>query len=244
MASKGLVYCVAKYPTPGKSKTRLIPLFGGVNAAALSKCMLLDTLEMVLGARDQTRDVCVYFAPESDEIKMRALVSEVQAQGTEEGLELLPIPSVVQRTASSNLTAVLTHALEQGKRHVNAYSSITFVGSDCPHLPHAEVERGVRIASDGGAYLVPASDGGYVLLSLPVSCPLGVFQDVEWSAENTLESQLARLTAVGVHTTVGTIYYRDVDEPEDAMYLLNDFVASDSQSCRRTLDFIQTCHQT
>ena len=45
-----IIVLVAKYPTPGTSKTRLSPLFGADGAASLAKAMLLDTLLLLTAA--------------------------------------------------------------------------------------------------------------------------------------------------------------------------------------------------
>jgi glycosyltransferase A (GT-A) superfamily protein (DUF2064 family) len=43
-SNDGVIMVVAKVPTPGKSKTRLIPMLGDVGAAQLAKAMLGDVL--------------------------------------------------------------------------------------------------------------------------------------------------------------------------------------------------------
>jgi len=55
---------VAKYPTPGTSKTRLIPALGEDGAATLARAMLLDLLEQ-LGASPELADTrkVLAFAP-------------------------------------------------------------------------------------------------------------------------------------------------------------------------------------
>jgi len=244
-----LIFIVAKVPMAGASKTRLIPLLEAEGAASLSRCMVLDTVSSMLGPvrgseekEVANTDVCVYFAPEEAVEQMRELVAPADAEGR---LRLLGIPSAVQGgtgRGSSNLTDVLTHALREGQRGGadGLYSSITFVGSDCPHLSRSELARGVREAAAGRAYLAPACDGGYVLLSLPATCPPTVFQDVRWSATDTLASQQAALEASGLAVSVGTRAYRDVDEPDDALALLHQaHLCSDEGTCTHSLSFLK-----
>jgi glycosyltransferase A (GT-A) superfamily protein (DUF2064 family) len=42
--NEGVILLVAKVPTPGKCKTRLIPLLGDVGAATLAQAMLEDVV--------------------------------------------------------------------------------------------------------------------------------------------------------------------------------------------------------
>ena len=43
-SNEGVILLVAKVPTPGKCKTRLIPLLGDVGAATLARAMLEDVV--------------------------------------------------------------------------------------------------------------------------------------------------------------------------------------------------------
>eukprot|EP00593_Proboscia_inermis_P005565 CAMPEP_0171317084 /NCGR_PEP_ID=MMETSP0816-20121228/77993_1 /TAXON_ID=420281 /ORGANISM="Proboscia inermis, Strain CCAP1064/1" /LENGTH=113 /DNA_ID=CAMNT_0011809927 /DNA_START=80 /DNA_END=417 /DNA_ORIENTATION=+ len=95
---------------------------------------------------------------------------------------------------------------------------LVFIGSDCPHLPMNEIENSICAADSASSYskdviggndnsesvsrnrsmICPAVDGGYVLLSLPSTCPLEIFDNVEWSTENTCTSQIAALKKAGL----------------------------------------------
>ena len=211
--------------------------------------MVLDTVSSMLAPvrgleekEEVSTDVCVYFAPEKAMDQMRELVAPADPEGR---LRLLGIPSAVQDGTgggSSNLTDVLTHALQEGQKGEagGLYKSITFVGSDCPHLSRSEIARGISEAAAGRAYLAPACEGGYVLLSLPAMCPPTVFQDVRWSTTDTLASQQAALEASGLAVSVGTRTYRDVDEPDDALALVRQaHQCSDEGTCTHSLTFLK-----
>ena len=248
---KELVYLVAKYPQKGKSKTRMVPLLGEDGAAELSRAMILDTLALLVEPTadkvETQREVCVYFAPEEKEAAMAELMGDRGSMGRVGSARMLAIPSAVQNSLTSNLTDVLRYALTQAQSQ-DEYRAVTFVGSDCPQLPPHELRRGEEEARKGRAYLVPASDGGYVLLSLPSGAPITVFDGVEWSTEGTLVSQRAALERAGMTVVVADGSYVDMDEPADAHALLMASVVEeeatgvhvDSKRCTRTLAFLQS----
>lgn len=75
--------------------------------------------------------------------------------------------------------------------------------------------RGVEEASKGNAFICPAEDGGYVLLSLPAkTSPVSVFEGVEWSTENTMQSQIDCILKSGLQVEVGDTYC-DIDDEND-----------------------------
>jgi glycosyltransferase A (GT-A) superfamily protein (DUF2064 family) len=95
--------------------------------------------------------------------------------------------------------------------------------------------RGQRIAINGEAYICPASDGGYVLLSLPCHTPRGVFENVVWSQPNTCVSQVLSLRQAGLVVRIGPTYF-DIDTPEDILRLRSKRSdLSSSGQCMNTL---------
>ncbi len=112
-------------------------------------------------------------------------------------------------------------------------SSVIFVGSDCPNIPLDLVATAVKKACSGVAYLVPAKDGGYVLLALPQMTPSYVFDGVTWSAASTAVTQLRSIMACGIRVEVGPTL-SDVDSPQDIELLLADMTQNQSQNTPRT----------
>ena len=104
------------------------------------------------------------------------------------------------------------------------------------------VENAIRAqeaAAMGEAYICPATDGGYVMLCLPGAVPSGVFDDVEWSSQNTCISQIQALRRSGVTVRVGPTFH-DIDTPADIHRLLKMSREPSTdvwieQQCRRTL---------
>ncbi len=94
------------------------------------------------------------------------------------------------------------------------------------------VATAAKKTCSGVAYLVPAADGGYVLLALPKMTPPCVFDGVVWSAANTAISQLRSIIACNIRVEVGPTL-RDIDIPKD-VELLAEMSKAQSQNIPRT----------
>jgi glycosyltransferase A (GT-A) superfamily protein (DUF2064 family) len=87
------------------------------------------------------------------------------------------------------------------------------VGTDCPALTPAHVQQAADALQTHDAVLIPAEDGGYVLLGL--RRPLAsVFERVDWSTAQVSEQTRERLREAGA-TWVELPALWDVDEPAD-----------------------------
>jgi glycosyltransferase A (GT-A) superfamily protein (DUF2064 family) len=87
------------------------------------------------------------------------------------------------------------------------------VGTDCPALTPAHLQQAADALQTHDAVLVPAEDGGYVLLGLrrPLA---GVFERIDWSTQRVLAQTLERLHEAGASCMELPALW-DVDEPAD-----------------------------
>ena len=100
-----------------------------------------------------------------------------------------------------------------------------------------EIIKGLQVAfsssssdenKQGKAYLCPANDGGYGLLSIPYDAPSSkIFKGLRWSHPLTAVSQMKALTDNNVDVTLGKLMY-DIDEPNDVKDLARRLVASNN----------------
>jgi rSAM/selenodomain-associated transferase 1 len=89
------------------------------------------------------------------------------------------------------------------------------IGSDCGDLRSGNLREAANALGAGaaGLYLMPATDGGYVLIGLGAMEP-GVFRDMPWSTEELLPATLERAGAQGLNAELGPVL-ADVDTEED-----------------------------
>ena len=193
----------AKAPLAGLAKTRLIPALGAKGAADLARDMLIHTLDQALAAGVQAIELCMSPAP-----------SDPAWQG-------VPLPRAVEQTdqGDGDLGARMSRAL--GRALALQQGPVLVIGTDCPALNAAQLSEAARQLGHYDAVLLPASDGGYVLIGLQAPCP-SLFTDMAWSTPVVATETLRRMARVGLNVWQGPTLH-DIDEPSDLKYLPESF---------------------
>lgn len=179
----------AKWPAPGRAKTRL-----GLDpdlAARVARAFLLDTLSCLAGV--PARRVLVFSPPEA-EIDFASLVGP--------GYLLVP-------QADGDLGRRLETFI--GAELAAGSGKVVVVGADSPTLPVGLVERAIASLDEADLVIGPATDGGYYLLGCTRLPP--VFAGVRWSSAEVLSDTVARLSDPGWRLALLPPWY-DVDTPD------------------------------
>ena len=229
---------IAKWPAPGRSKTRLAASLarGGMDdavaaeaAAAFARASLSDLL-VSFGHSIATK-VLVYAPPDATtRANFAALLGELGVAGS---WALQPALASTPG-ASADLGALLADAAATC-REQNGVGRLAFIGMDCPELPPSALETALGDSAEPSvAHVCPAADGGYTLLALPADAPpAAAFDGVRWSASDTCLSQLAALSRAGLRCVVGPTY-ADVDDAADLRALRQRLGDTPADACRRT----------
>jgi rSAM/selenodomain-associated transferase 1 len=90
---------------------------------------------------------------------------------------------------------------------------VLIIGTDCAVLAPGHLQEAARKLLTHDACLIPAEDGGYVLLGLRRPVP-EVFEQIDWSTDRVLMQTRARLQQAGA-TWAELPALWDIDEPED-----------------------------
>ena len=103
------------------------------------------------------------------------------------------------------------------ERTLAAEAALIVIGSDCPALKASHLRAAAEALAQHDAVLIPAEDGGYVLigLALPIA---DLFEGVDWGSSAVMRQTRDRLAAVKV-TSVELPALWDVDRPEDYVRL-------------------------
>lgn len=184
----------AKAPIAGLCKTRLIPSLCAAGAARMHRRMALETVHVAQRAR--LGEVTLWCAPDATHRFFRAVH---RCLGV-----------VVRAQAEGDLGARMAAAFAwSGSRR-----PLLAIGTDCPVLDEGHLQRSADALRQGhGATLLPAEDGGYVLIGLRHDAP-GVFERIDWSSERVLTQTRERLRALGLAWHEGETLW-DVDRPAD-----------------------------
>jgi NAD(P)-dependent dehydrogenase (short-subunit alcohol dehydrogenase family) len=103
------------------------------------------------------------------------------------------------------------------QRAVAAGQAVLLIGTDCPALDAAALQRAAQVLHATDAVMVPAHDGGYVLLGLR-RFDARVFKDIDWSTARVAAQTRQRIQALGWELTLCPAAY-DIDEPADLQRL-------------------------
>jgi len=196
----------AKYPEPGKVKTRLAASVGAGLAAQLYQEFIRSTFALAQQVEVAARFVT--FAPADKEQDFRKLFPEsgfwfAQADSADLGVRL-----------------------HRAIQHVQAcgYAKVITIGTDSPSLPAAYLSQAMAALSTHDLVLGPATDGGYYLIGVK-SAPRELFTGIAWSTEKVLEQSQLRAEELGMSVHQLPRWY-DVDD----LAALRRFCAEDHLS--------------
>lgn len=167
---------LVKAPIPGRVKTRLQVPLSAEQAARLYKAFVRDVVAGARRCRGSTVSIAYEPHPRYPDLSW-----------LEDAPAWFP-------QAEGDLGARLAAAFDRGFRA--GASKVAIIGSDCPHLEPALLDRAFARLDDARAVLGPASDGGYYLIGLRAPMP-HLFAGIAWSGPDVLEGTLARLRARG-----------------------------------------------
>jgi len=185
---------LAKAPIPGLAKTRLISRLGPEGAARLQAALTERAIRTALAAG--LGPVTLWCAPDSRHPAFAALRRR-------HGVSL-------EQQRGADLGARMAHAVaKQGTR-----GPVLLIGTDCPALKPDHLRAAATALADGDdVVLLPAEDGGYVLIGLKAPQPV-LFDGVPWGSERVMDETRRRLRSQGLRwSECATLW--DVDRPED-----------------------------
>lgn len=194
--AQAAIAILAKAPVPGLAKTRLIPLLGASGAARAQRQFIGQTLhtahQSCLGA------ITLWCAPDTQHLRFRALQKHLK-------LSCLSQPE-------GDLGERMRRCAEQHFAQ-SPETPLLIIGTDCPGLSPGRLQEAARSLLDHDACLIPAVDGGYVLLGLKRMIP-EVFTKIEWSTARVLQQTQLRLREAGASMALLPMLW-DIDEPQD-----------------------------
>jgi uncharacterized protein len=196
------VIVFAKAPVAGQVKTRLAKLLGEDGAARLAARMLDATLDHARTAGIGPVELCC--APDATHPQFRAAAESgirltLQGEGN--------LGDRMQRALAGAL-ARTRHAL--------------LIGTDAPALGPAVLRAAAAALNAHPAVLVPAADGGYVLVGLARPCP-ELFEEIAWSTPQVMAQTRARLSRLGLQAAE-LPSMNDVDGPEDLVHVPQEWM--------------------
>ncbi len=172
---KTSIAILAKAPVPGLAKTRLIPTIGAHAAAVLQERLTERTAATARAAA--LGPVTLWCAPDATHPSFRELVLR-------HGVAL-------KRQPDGDL----------GARMLAAMNGPTLViGTDCPAFTPEHLRAAAIALADADVVMIPAADGGYVLIGARAEHPQ-LFSDIAWGTATVTQETRARIAALGLRAT-------------------------------------------
>ena len=190
-----------RFPKPGETKTRLIPLLGEGGAAAMHRTMTTHIAEEVKSLT-----------------KARPLAVEIRYDGGSERLmrDWLGPDYAYRHQGEGDLGQRMFFAFEEA--FSEGMDRVLLVGTDIPGLNGIVIETAMQELLDHDLVLGPATDGGYYLIGFSRPPSRALFTGIPWGTGTVLASTLKTAKEHGLSTAlVETL--SDVDRPEDVELL-------------------------
>lgn len=196
--SPAMLMQFAKWPQPGRVKTRLIPALGVDGALQAHITLSLEVLDNLCTTG---YDVSFWWdRPLEQPPEFAAsLLANIKGAGLQQYYQ-----------QGEDLGERMFRALSQG---IEAYSKAVVIGSDCPSVDPGYVRLAVAALDHADVVLGPSDDGGYVLIGAR-KLTADALAGIEWGTPMVLEQTLARMKTAGLSVYVLEPRW-DVDEPDD-----------------------------
>jgi uncharacterized protein len=183
---------LAKAPLAGFAKTRLIPVLGPEGAAALQARLIARAVTTACAAG--TGPVTLWVTPDENHPALQAIAAQSGVR--------------IARQCDGDLGERMLAAIE------GAHAPAMVIGTDCPVLAPDHLRMAADMLRRGSdAAIIPAEDGGYVLIGLRRAEPK-LFMEMRWSTPAVLAETRRRLQGLGLSwRELDTLW--DVDLPAD-----------------------------
>ena len=174
-ASSVTIAILAKAPVPGTIKTRLIPSIGAHSAAILQERLTERAVATAVAA--DIGPVTLWCAPDPSHASFRDLVTRHAV--------------TLKRQPAGDLGARMLAAM------VASGHPTLVIGTDCPAFTAENLRAAAQALLDTDVVLIPAEDGGYVLISARAAHPQ-LFAGIAWGTPAVLTETRARIAALGL----------------------------------------------
>ena len=189
-----------RYPEPGITKTRLIPVLGKVGAASLHRLMAGRTIARALSLQTSRRlSVEIHYTGGSQQLMQDWLGTDLIYQNQVDG------------DLGARMTAAFQNSFDLG------VDKAAIIGTDCPDLKAEIMAQAFDELSDRDLVLGQAKDGGYYLIGLRRLIP-ELFGGINWGTSEVFTS--TRAIAQNLNLNIAYLpTLADIDRPEDLLGL-------------------------
>ncbi|HET6430062.1 MAG TPA: TIGR04283 family arsenosugar biosynthesis glycosyltransferase [Phycisphaerae bacterium] len=184
-----------RWPTPGETKTRLVPVLGRLRAAELQRRMTVRSLAAARGWASAGRRQIEVRHEGGSWRPMRRWLGAGPIYRPQRGGDL-----------GGRMASALAAAFREGCRRA------VLIGTDSPAITPALLEEAFGALGNHDLVLGPTLDGGYWLIGM--GRPLPVFEGIAWGTDAVLDQTREQAWVHGLRVHL-LPELADVDRPED-----------------------------
>lgn len=181
MLLKNHLLIFAKYPEPGRVKTRLAKKIGPKRAASLYKEMVETVVQKTSPENGEYRRI-LYFDPHE------------RRDDFEKWFPFLDVKPQTNGDLGRRMAAAIGDSLESGAQKA------LVIGSDCIDIDRTLVCDAVSRLDQSDLVIGPATDGGYYLIGMKKLYDL--FTDISWSTDQVLPETMKRTARLNLTVTL------------------------------------------
>ena len=175
MAEPVAIAVLAKAPVAGLAKSRLVPALGAEGAAKLQARLIERTLSTACAAA--VGPVTLWAAPDETHPLFAAMRRQFGA--------------ALARQPDGDLGERMHAAIAA------AGAPALVIGTDCPALTADHLRAAAEALRERDAVMIPAEDGGYVLIGLQKPRP-ALFSAMHWGTATVMAETRRRLVSLGL----------------------------------------------
>ncbi|HEY1058088.1 MAG TPA: TIGR04282 family arsenosugar biosynthesis glycosyltransferase [Limnobacter sp.] len=209
---KAMLALFAKYPEPGRVKTRLQPLLGEQGATDFARYLLVSSLVKAVDWRLHLKQL------DTEPLQLDVAVwtdggNPTRWQPYTHGGEVPLFQQSEGHLGARMLQAIQTHLQTH---HVVVLLGPDAVGFQAQHLLALlhHVHQGQPMA------FAPALDGGYVAVACSKAIPAAFDVTIEWGTANVMKQTVRQLAQQGIEPPC-LAPQLDIDEPDDLKHAMN-----------------------
>jgi len=191
--NENLLMIFTKAPELGKVKTRLIPELGAEKARVIHVNLVMHTLERMVSNEWTTQLWC---SPDCNSDFFMQMQQHFDV--------------VLKPQMGEDLGQRMYHAFSETLRQ---YKHVIVIGTDCPVLEASHIRQSFAKIRTNTAVVIPATDGGYVLLGLN-RVERALFSGIQWGTSQVMQFTRAHFIRLGWPCFEYPSLW-DVDRPED-----------------------------
>ena len=200
---------LARWPAPGRCKSRLVPGVGRARAAAIQARLTQHGLAAAAQAR-RAMAAAAAAGCHGGGLELVLAASGLGPRAAARWGRLLGVDRVVEQGAGS-LGLRMQRQMLRGCREGAA--AVVLIGSDLPGLAAEDLLEAFQALEHSALVLGPAGDGGYWLIGRRRAMPQ-VFTGIDWGSDRVLAQTLQLADKAGLEAAL-LAERHDLDRPAD-----------------------------